>query len=105
MVGVPLFGGFISKLYLTSAALDGGTVKMAVAVIVLAISTVLNALYFIRAVISIYTPRNEHYIDPSFRPGKLFCIGSACFIAINFVLGLGSYPIIEIIKKGLRMFF
>ncbi|MBQ8799779.1 MAG: sodium:proton antiporter [Lachnospiraceae bacterium] len=104
MVGVPLFAGFISKLYLTSAALDTLSVKMVVAVIVLAVSTILNALYFIRAVISIYTPRNEHYRDPEFRPGKIFCIGMVCFIAINFVLGLASHPIINAIEQGLHMF-
>ncbi len=104
MVGVPLFAGFISKLYLTSAALETLSVKMVVAVIVLAISTILNALYFVRAVISVYTPRNEHYRDPAFRPGKTFCIGMVCFIVINFVLGLASYPIINAIEQGLHMF-
>ncbi len=104
MVGVPLFAGFISKLYLTSAALETMSVKMAVAVIVLAISTILNALYFIRAVISIYTQRNEHYRDAAFRPGKSFCVGMVCFIVINFVLGLASYPIINAIEQGLKMF-
>ncbi len=105
MVGVPLFAGFISKLYLTSAALELMSVKMAVAVIVLAISTILNALYFVRAVISIYTPRNEHYRDASFRPGKTFCGGMVCFIGINFLLGLASYPLIIAIEQGLHMFW
>ncbi len=104
MVGVPLFAGFISKLYLTSAALETMSVKMAVAVIVLAISTILNALYFIRAVISIYTPRNEHYREAGFRPGTTFCVGMVCFIVINFVLGLASFPIINAIEQGLHMF-
>ncbi|MBP3617560.1 MAG: sodium:proton antiporter [Lachnospiraceae bacterium] len=104
MVGVPLFAGFISKLYLTSAALEEMSVKMLVAVITLAISTILNALYFIRAVISIYTPRNEHYRIEGFRPGKTFCFGLACFMVINFVLGLASYPIINAIEQGLQMF-
>lgn len=104
MVGVPLFAGFISKLYLTSAALETLSVKMVVAVIVLAVSTILNALYFIRAVISIYTPRNEHYRNPEFRPGKIFCIGMVCFIVINFVLGLASHTIINAIEQGLHMF-
>lgn len=105
MVGVPLFAGFISKLYLTSAALEVISLKMLVAVIVLAISTILNALYFIRAVISVYTPRNEHYRDASFRPGKTFCVGMVCFIMINFVLGLASFPIINAIEQGLHMFW
>ena len=104
MVGVPLFAGFISKLYLTSAALEFMSVKMIVAVVALAISTILNALYFVRAMISIYTPRNEHYRDEAFRPGKIFCVGMGCFIGINFVLGLASYPLIIAIEQGLHMF-
>ncbi|MDD5901023.1 MAG: proton-conducting transporter membrane subunit [Lachnospiraceae bacterium] len=104
MVGVPLFAGFISKLYLTSAALETVSIKMVVAVIILAVSTILNALYFVRAVISIYTPRNEHYRDASFRPGVTFSIGMVCFIAINFILGLASHPLIVAIEQGLRMF-
>lgn len=104
MVGVPLFAGFISKLYLTSAALETMSLKMAVAVIALAVSTILNALYFIRAVISIYTPRNEHYRDAAFRPGTMFCLGMICFIAINFLLGLASHPLINAIEQGLKMF-
>ncbi|MCH5272196.1 MAG: sodium:proton antiporter [Lachnospiraceae bacterium] len=104
MVGVPLFAGFISKLYLTSAALETMSVKMEVALIVLAISTILNALYFIRAVISIYTPRNEKYRDAAFKPGVTFCAGMVCFILINFALGLASNPLIKAIELGLRMF-
>ena len=104
MVGVPLFAGFISKLYLTSAALEEMSVKMLIAVITLAISTILNALYFVRAVISIYTPRNEHYRNAAFRPGVTFCVGMVCFIVINFVLGLASFPIINAIEQGLQMF-
>ncbi len=104
MVGVPLFAGFISKLYLTSAALENFDWKMVIAVIVLAISTILNALYFIRAVISIYTPRNEHYRDANFHPGITFCAGIVCFIVMNFMLGLASDPLIRAIEIGLRMF-
>ena len=104
MVGVPLFAGFISKLYLTSAALEVAPAKMAVAVVVLAVSTILNALYFIRAVISIYTPRNEHYRDEAFRPGTTFCVGMVCFMVINFALGLASHPIINAIEQGLKLF-
>lgn len=104
MVGVPLFAGFISKLFLTSAALETMSVKMAIALIILAISTILNALYFIRAVISIYTPRNEKYHDAAFRPGITFCAGMICFILINFALGLASNPLIKAIEQGLQMF-
>ena len=103
-VYIPLFAGFISKLYLTSAALETMSVKMVVGVVILAISTILNALYFIRAVISVYTARNEKYNDPNFKPGASFCVGMVCFIVINFMLGLASYPLIQWIEQGLNMF-
>lgn len=104
MVGIPLFAGFISKLYLTQAAIDLFDWKMIVGVIVLAISTILNALYFIRAVISIYTPRNEQYRDASFKPGKTFVAGLMFFVILNFVLGLCSDPLIRAIENGVGMF-
>lgn len=104
MVGIPLFAGFISKLYLTQAAIDLFDWKMIVGVIVLAISTILNALYFIRAVISIYTPRNEQYRDASFKPGKTFVAGLVFFVILNFVLGLCSDPLYRAIETGVGMF-
>lgn len=55
MVGVPLFSGFISKLLFAQAAVQNH-VKMLPALIVLGISTVLNAIYFMKTVIRIYTP-------------------------------------------------
>lgn len=104
MVGVPLFAGFSSKLYLTSAALETVSAKMVIGVIVLAVSSILNALYFIRAMISIYTVRNEKYNNPEFRPGITFCVGILSFIVINFILGLASNPLINAIEQGLQMF-
>ena len=55
MVGVPLFSGFISKLLFAQAAVQNHT-KMLPALIVLGISTILNAIYFMKTVIRIYTP-------------------------------------------------
>lgn len=104
MVGVPLFAGFISKLYLTSAALEGFDLKMWVAVVALAVSTILNALYFLRAVITIYTPQSGKYRDPAFHAGLSFCAGLSCFMLINFMLGLGSDPLIRAVELGLGMF-
>lgn len=104
MVGVPLFAGFISKLYFASAATESLSFKMLVAMIALAISTILNALYFIRAVISIYTPRNEKYEVPGFRKGIAFSTAVVCFVALNFLLGICSDPLIRAIETGLEMF-
>ena len=58
MVGVPLFSGFISKLLFSQAAVQNHA-KMLPALIVLGISTILNAIYFMKTVIRIYTPVDE----------------------------------------------
>lgn len=55
MVGIPMFSGFISKLLFAQSAM-GHEHKMLPTLIALAISTVLNAVYFMKTVIRIYTP-------------------------------------------------
>jgi len=58
MVGMPMFSGFISKLFFAQAAV-GHAHKMLPTFIALAISTILNAVYFMKTVICIYTPRRQ----------------------------------------------
>ena len=53
-----MFSGFISKLLFSQAAVQN-TVKMLPILIVLGISTILNAVYFMKTVIRIYTPVND----------------------------------------------
>ena len=77
---------------------------MAIGMVILAISTILNAVYFIRAVISIYTPRNEHFIVPGYKPAVTFSVAMVFFIVLNFVLGIFSNPIMDAIEVGLKMF-
>ena len=104
MVGIPLLAGFTSKVYFAEAALTSVNAKMWIAMITLAISTILNAIYFIRATISIYTPRNMEYVDKNYRPSRLARIALTAFIALNFFLGMLSYPIFVTIQNGLRVF-
>ena len=77
---------------------------MWIAMITLAISTILNAVYFIRATISIYTPRNMNYLLPGYRPSRNTAVALVCFIALNFFLGILSYPIAYTIQTGLTVF-
>ena len=104
MVGIPLLAGFTSKVYFAKAAITAVDAKMWIAMITLAISTILNAVYFIRATISIYTPRNMNYADPKYRPSIMTDIALVCFIALNFFLGVLSYPIYHTIELGLKIF-
>lgn len=105
MVGVPMFSGFISKLLFAQAAVDNQG-KMLPTLIVLAISTILNAIYFMKTVIRIYTPVEEEnkYGTVKFKNAKLYGFTLVCFIVLNIILGVTSQPIVDLIEKGLAMF-
>lgn len=104
MVGIPLFSGFISKYLFASAAVRL-TGKMMPALICLAISTILNAIYFMKTVIRIYTPVTDcKYSSIKLSKEKLYALTIVGFIAINVWLGLFSEPIVNLIEKGMEMF-
>ena len=119
MVGMPVFSGFISKLLFSQAAI-GHTYKMLPTLIALAISTILNAIYFMKTVIRIYTPMSNdatqmytaagdaaaiegsRQISVKEQPEK--SVAMILFIAVNLFLGLSSTPVIRLIREGLGMF-
>lgn len=103
MVGIPLFSGFISKLLFAQSAVNNQG-KMMPALIVLAISTILNAIYFMKTVIRIYTPVEEKGECITWKQEKLYGVTCICFIALNIVLGVLSQPIVDWIQMGLGMF-
>lgn len=106
MVGVPLFSGFISKLLFAQSAVQvENTGKMLPILICLAISTILNAIYFMKTVIRIYTPvPDSKYGSVKINAVKLYAAVMVGFIIINVYLGINSTPIVEYIKQGLEMF-
>ena len=104
MVGVPLFSGFISKLLFAQAAVQN-EIKMLPALIVLGISTILNAIYFMKTVIRIYTPvEYTNYDTVTFKNIKLYAVTLVCFVILNVILGVSSQPIVDLIEQGLAMF-
>lgn len=103
MVGIPLFSGFISKLLFSQAAVQSN-MKMLPALIVLAVSTVLNAIYFMKTVIRIYTPMESRYPSVSIKKNRLYAFTLLCFMVLNVVLGMCSQPITDWITQGLSVF-
>lgn len=116
MVGVPLFSGFISKLLFAQAAVQNEG-KMLPALIVLGISTILNAIYFMKTVIRIYTPLEENQNNPPSLKlmwnssvikappeRKSYSVALIFFILLNVFLGVSSQPIIDWAIQGLAMF-
>jgi len=107
LIGVPLFAGFISKILFANAALtSGSTAKMVMTLVVLAFSTILNTVYFFRAIILIYTPEDisEHPEYVVSNSGKRFSTAMIIFIILNLCLNIFSGQLIEYIKYGLSMF-
>lgn len=103
MVGIPGLCGFISKLLFAQSAVYSPT-KMLPTLVVLAISTILNAIYFMKTVIRIYTPVKTEYETRSFKDDKAYAIALVCFVVLNIALGMCSQPIVDLITKGLHMF-
>ncbi len=105
MVGMPFFSGFVSKYLFASSAMTAGSGRLIAAWIVLGVSTILNTVYFMRTVITIYTPVDEemrkvHGISPS----KTEQAAMAAMILLNVVVGVASTPIIRALESGLAMF-
>ena len=109
MVGIPMFSGFISKLLFAQAAVESMH-KILPTLIALAISTILNAMYFMRTVILIYTPdrrsgvrkKKLRRITIKEQPSKTAAL--ILFIILNLLLGLSSEPVIALFRSGLGMF-
>ncbi|MCD8154509.1 MAG: sodium:proton antiporter [Clostridiales bacterium] len=108
MVGIPGLSGFISKILFAQAAYET-THRIFPALIALALSTILNAVYFMKTVIRIYTPAARAGIQVD---GRRISMGEQkqksaallCFIALNLILGLFSEPIVNLLTQGLAMF-
>ncbi|MBQ9347160.1 MAG: sodium:proton antiporter, partial [Oscillibacter sp.] len=128
MVGIPIFAGFAAKLFFAmSGVVSGDLVKLWGTMLALAVSSVLNALYFMRTVIRIYTagrggadisaPRmydmlhNVAEAVPEEAPEEtgldawLGCrVPALILTGMNLFLGLFSWVTINHILLGLGMF-
>ncbi len=59
MIGIPLFAGFPSKLFFSTAAIHSDYFRLPIVLIALAISTALNALYYLPVCINIWRTKEE----------------------------------------------
>lgn len=104
MVGIPIFSGFISKMLFAQASI-GHSYKMFPALIVLGISTILNAIYFMKTVLRIYVPeKRPDYETITVKDEKVYAVTIILFMILNVCLGMMSQPIVNWILAGLRMF-
>ena len=105
MIGVPLFAGFISKLYFAMAAVEMTGPRLVLVLAALAISMILNAMYFLPSVIAIWTRPKADGEGASKRAqiSPTFALAMVLFIVVNLVLGIGYRPFIDVMKLGIEL--
>lgn len=105
MVGIPFTGGFIVKLKLAISGMALGGAMSALVLIALAISTLLNAVYFLHTVVSIYRrpPSDTVYPEAAKMPAYVTAAFGVSALLIMF-LGVISEPVMSIIASGLQAF-
>ena len=101
MVGIPIFAGFIPKLYFATAA--AATVGWRVWAVWLALgaSTVLNVLYFLYTAMLIWVPEETEHAQ---RPKRFYPLPTAGLAAMNLAVGLGSAAVTELFTMGMGLF-
>ena len=116
MIGIPIFAGFSAKLLFALAGVDSGSgKKLFLVMMALAISSLLNAIYFIRTAIRIFTEsqsRKTHgTIEDQRAKGRWvkglkaeYVLPMTVLTAANLFLGLFSWVLVDLIQKGLAMF-
>ncbi|HCI74208.1 MAG TPA: sodium:proton antiporter [Lachnospiraceae bacterium] len=111
MVGIPVFAGFSAKLMFGQAAVLGGIHWRILTVLAaLGVSSLLNALYFIRTLIRIYSDPDQSMKEPARKRPILdksrigFFLAGEVLTLLNVFLGLFSWMISDVIYKGLGMF-
>ena len=102
LTGVPLLGGFLSKIYLSQAAIAIDTFHAVAVLLTLALSTFLQTVYFLHAVVNIYRPRdkNVHAEKQSVLSGAALCV----MALMNILLGTASVPLYRALVSGFLRF-
>ncbi len=105
LVGIPLTGGFIAKLNMAIAGMPLGGWVRALVLISLAMSTLLNAVYLLHTVVSIYRKPPEGLTYPQ-APRMPVYVAAALVASmlLTVYLGVSSGSIMRVIETGLKMF-
>ena len=99
IVGIPFLGGFASKLYLASACMGLERINALIALIVLAVSTALNAAYFLITVVTLYMKPPHEYHTRLNHP-KVSTAALAVFALLIVALGVFAPRVMAVIENG-----
>ena len=106
LTGVPLLSVFMTKVTLTQAAIEVGGRHMGIVLAAVAVSTLLNAVYFLGTAVTLYIPlkEGETALPPTVRKNKYTAVSVIGMIAMNLVMGIFSQPILTALAEGLARF-
>ena len=103
MVGVPLFIGFIPKLQFAQAAFALTWEKWPV-LLALAVSTLLNVLYFLYTAMVLWLPQKDGTMAPAQKINWGKAIPAAVLLAIGLAIGIHSAPLTALLQQGFALF-
>ena len=105
LVGVPLLGGFVSKVYLAKAGVELGGWRMILALAGLAVSTALNVVYLLKTALTLYRPKEEPEAEAApMEKDAPFAFAMGALIVINLALGVFGGQVMNWIQQGIAMF-
>ena len=99
IVGIPFLAGFSSKLYLANACMNMELKNALIALLVLAISTALNAAYFLITVVTLYMKPPHEYHTRLDHP-RISTAALAAFALLIVALGIFAPQVMSIIENG-----
>ena len=103
IVGLPLLGGFSAKVYIANAAFHAGGARPYIVLAAFAVSTILNIIYFLRTVVTIY--RKSDRQPNAGHIARIFTFDAAigCFLLINLYLGVGAGRVMALLQSGISL--
>ena len=100
MIGIPLTMGFVSKYRFAMAAFER-TSLLVPTLIVLAVSTILNAWYFMRVIIGLYLPpRSTDAKRVTLREQGVYSVSAIAFAGMNILFGVAAKPFVQLLERG-----
>lgn len=105
MIGIPIFAGFVPKMLFGVSAFGHGFATYAV-LAALAVSTILNVIYFMRTTLNLYAPAITYHPTHAvaWRSERSFAAVVTAMVLINIAVGLHSQPIISLLERGIDLF-
>ena len=103
LVGVPLLGGFSSKVFLAQAGIGIGGWRMYVVLAEIVLSTALNVAYMLRAALNLY---RDGETDAKEKPASNWPLNAAVslLMALTVFLGVCGSTVMDWIQKGIALF-